>query len=67
MAHTKSTKTKRIKKERFVIIDWAGNHLFQDETWADFDDAEEFLSLRLGDDYETDREEYYIVPESDVA
>ncbi len=52
--------------EQWVITDWAGNHLYQDKAWNDFDDAEEFLSMKLGDDYETDRGEYYIVPEGDM-
>jgi len=45
---------------RFRIIDWAGNVCFFGKTFDDFDDAEEFLCEKLGDDYETDRQEYYI-------
>ena len=51
----------------FIIIDWAGNDLTyfhgKFKTW---DDAEEALSIFLGDKYETDRSEYYIVRESEV-
>lgn len=42
-----------------VIYDWAGN-LMNFGTFKDFDDAEEFLSEKLGDAYETDRGEYVI-------
>jgi hypothetical protein len=42
-----------------VIYDWAGN-LMEFGTFKDFEDAEEFLSEKLGDDYETDRGEYVI-------
>lgn len=42
-----------------VIYDWAGN-LMDFGTFKDFDAAEEFLSEKLGDDYETDRGEYVI-------
>lgn len=44
----------------YIIQDWAGNLVFQGKTFKDFDDAEEFLCERLGDNYETDRGEYYI-------
>jgi len=44
----------------FIIKDWADNHMWPTMTWPTFDDAEEFLSLTLGDDYEMDRGEYYI-------
>lgn len=46
----------------FIIQDWAGNECFtQFGPWKTFDDAESFLSETLGDDYETDRQEYYIM------
>jgi len=31
-----------------------------------FEDAEEFLSIRLGDDYETDRCEYDIIMDTKI-
>lgn len=45
-----------------IIRDWAGNWLAFDgrDRFPSWDDAEEFLSERLGDQYETDRGEYYI-------
>lgn len=45
--------------EPYVIKDWAGN-LMDFGRFKSFDDAEEFLTIRLGDNYETDRQEYYI-------
>ena len=44
----------------FIIKDWAGNHLFINPSWESFEEAEEFLSDKLGDGYDTDRQEYYI-------
>lgn len=49
-----------------TIIDWAGNVCFHGKTFKDFDDAEEFLIEKLGDDYETDRSEYYIVDSASI-
>lgn len=44
------------------IFDWAGNDLtYFHGTFESFDDAEEHLCEFLGDDYETDRQEYYIL------
>lgn len=51
------------KKAPFIVVDWAGN-LMDFGRFESFDDAEEFLSIRLGDDYETDRGEYYIVKDT---
>lgn len=44
----------------WIIQDWAGNTCFMD-TFNTFEDAEEFLSDFLGDSYDTDRQEYYII------
>ncbi len=46
----------------FLIYDWAGNLCFDGISFEDFDDAEAWLDEKLGDDYETDRCEYYILP-----
>lgn len=54
-----------------IIKDWAGNILnhkgnFERPQFAvpmeftSFDDAESYLSEKLGDDYETDRQELFI-------
>jgi len=45
----------------YLIQDWDGNVCFFGQTFKTFDDAEEFLFEKLVDDYETDREDYYIV------
>jgi hypothetical protein len=51
-------------KPKFIIKDWAGNtptfNLDSTPSFIDFDAAEDFLTGFLGDDYETDRGEYYI-------
>lgn len=46
----------------WIITDWAGNDLtYHHGTFESFDDAEYALDIFLGDNYETDRGEYYIV------
>lgn len=45
-------------------MDWAGNILkFKNKinTFNSFDKAEFYLQKQLGDNYDTDRQEYYIV------
>jgi len=49
------------KGAKWIIQDWAGNVCFGGKDFNSFDDAEEWLSVKLGDEYETDREEYEIV------
>ncbi len=53
-------KNKKIKND-FIIRDWTGNLCFFGKDFPSFEDAEEFLSEKLDEDYETDRQEYYIV------
>ena len=48
---------------KWIIKDWAGN-LMTFGTFVSFEDAEEFLCEKLGDDYETDRQEYEIEQEA---
>lgn len=48
------------KSEVWVVYDWAGNEMFNGAMFGTFDDAEEFLSVRLGNSYEEDRQEYEI-------
>lgn len=44
----------------YKIYDWAGNRMYPNHLFDCFDSAEEFLSEKLGDNYDTDRQEYYI-------
>lgn len=50
-------------KQSFTIIDWAGNTCFNGKSFPSFEDAEDYLCTKLGDDYETDRQEYEITEE----
>lgn len=45
----------------FIIEDWAGNHCFKDFEFNSFDDAEDFLSNTLDEQYDEERGEFYIV------
>lgn len=47
---------------KYHIQDWAGNICFFGASFVMAEDAEEYLSEELGDDYDVDREEYYIEP-----
>lgn len=47
------------RQEPWIIIDWTGR-LMNFGRFKSFDDAEEFLCEKLNDDYETDRQEYFI-------
>lgn len=50
-------------KQQWIIKDWANNTIkFKNRPYLydSFDDAEEVLSEELDNDYETDRQEYYI-------
>lgn len=44
----------------FIVKDWADNVRLNGKEFGSFEEAEEFLSEWLGDDYDTDRQEYYI-------
>jgi hypothetical protein len=52
-------------KQVWIIKDWAGNIIkFEGRPYQyrSFDDAEEVLCEELDENYETDRQEYFIVP-----
>lgn len=44
----------------YFIEDWTGKICFNSLEFKTFEDAEEFLTAQL-DDYDTDRQEYYIM------
>ena len=44
----------------YKIYDWMNNEIYPNHFFECFDSAEEFLSEKLGDNYDTDRQEYYI-------
>ena len=48
-------------KELYIIKDWAGNELDYFGEFTSFEDAEDRLSIELGDDYDESRGEYYIL------
>lgn len=45
--------------KRFVIEDWAGNHLFPHKTFDSFQDGWDFLYYQFPD--EEDLSDYYVV------
>lgn len=44
----------------WTIADWAGNAMFNGRHFCSFEEAEEFLSEHLGDNYDDERGEFYI-------
>jgi hypothetical protein len=44
----------------FIIQDWTGKVCFFGKEFESFEEAEEWLIVRLGDAYEDERQEYYI-------
>ena len=53
-----------IKRKRWMIYDWTGQCLEAHGSFISFDSAENYLSQWLDEAYDTDRQEYYIVPVS---
>lgn len=50
----------------WIITDWAGNDLtYHHGKFNSFEEAEYALDIFLGDDYETDRQEYFIEEEQE--
>ena len=44
--------------KKYIIIDWAYNHLFKDQTWDTTEEAFDFLLQKFPND--DDLQEYYI-------
>lgn len=44
----------------WIIIDWTGRQIFQ-QTFETFDDGEDFLCEHLGESYEKDRGDLFVV------
>ena len=50
-----------MKTKKWRIIDWAGNDLtYHHGLFDSFEEGEEALYVFLGNNYETDRQEYFI-------
>ena len=59
---TRKKKENELQKESTCVIkDETGKLCFEGKSFESFDDAEEFLFEILDNNYETDRDEYYIV------
>lgn len=52
-----------MSKQVWIIQDWAGNHLFQDKTFDDFEDGWDFLYSKF--ESEEDLGEFYVEPITD--
>ena len=46
--------------QKFIIEDWAGNHLFRNKTFKSFDDGFDFLQEKFPDN--NDLQEYWVIP-----
>lgn len=58
-----------MNKNKYIIEDWAGNHLFQDETFETFEIGWEFIYKNVDnskfdmsqDDNDNEYQEYYVI------
>lgn len=52
-----------MKKEKFIIKDWADNHLFKDKVFDSFEDAWEFIYENVQEETEDDGtyDDYFVV------
>ena len=48
------------KRQKYIIIDWAGNHKFKEKVFFDIEAAQYFLLDKFPDD--EDLQEFYIRP-----
>lgn len=46
---------------KWIIKDWAGNLKFNGKSFESFEDGEDFLCQFLGDNYDTDRQEFFVI------
>ena len=51
------------KEGKWHIVDWTNALMFDGKKFSSSEEAEDFLSEKLGDAYETDRGEYDIIPD----
>lgn len=59
--------------KKFIIIDWAGNHLFKDKEFNSFEEGWEFIYENVdnsefdlsGDDNDDNYQEYYVINKND--
>ncbi len=47
---------------KYIIEDWAGNHLFKDKVFESFEDGWDFIMEQFPD--EDDLQDYYVIPKN---
>lgn len=47
---------------KYIIEDWAGNHLFKDKVFDSFEDGWDFIMEQFPD--EDDLQDYYVIPKN---
>ena len=52
---------------KYIIQDWAGNHLFKDKTFDSYEEGWEFIYANVSEETENDGtyDDYYVVPKSE--
>ncbi len=60
-------KAMAFKKEKYIIQDWAGNHLFKDKEFDSFEEGWEFIYENVQEETEDDGtyEDLYVVNKKD--
>lgn len=59
--------------EKFIITDWAGNHLFKDKEFETFEEGWEYIYENVdnskydetGDEDDNEYQEYYVITKSE--
>lgn len=49
----------------YIVKDWAGNHLFKEETFNSFEEGWEFLYANVDEVDENTFDDYFIEPNND--
>ena len=61
-----------MKKQTYIIQDWAGNHLFENKTFNSFEDGWDFIYQNVDNskfeetqnDDDNEYQEYFVVPKN---
>lgn len=53
---------------KYIIQDWAGNHLFQDKVFDSYKEGWEYIYANVQEETENNRtyDDYYIVPQKKI-
>ena len=52
-----------MKKGNFIVVDWAGNHLFKDRVFSSFENGWSFITENIKEEFEDDGtyDDYFVI------